>query len=157
MVKNWALFGLALLCTVVLAGVALAADAAGGGGPLQKFVDAVNNPATKTGLLLVGGFVLKLWPQYVNKSIPIALTVLSTLLQVVHTAFPDTAAVQPAAYVAAAFSTSSGWGAFLFGTLAPVLFAVGINSGQKNLAEWSKVGFAVMDATGQSGKGLPSR
>lgn len=156
--RNWWGFMLALVAAAVLApiaaGVAHAADAAAS--PLQKVVDFLNSPTAKTALLLVGGFVMRAAPNFVNKAIPVALLVLSTLAQAIGAAFPAPA-VQPAMFTVADYvvaASGGGWGGFIMGSVLPALLAVGINSGQKNLVEWARVGWAIHDATGKSGRGL---
>ena len=139
------------------AGFAYAVDD-GGGGPFAAFLAWLNSPTSKTVLLLVGGVVLKKWGAFVNKAVPFALLVLSGLTQTLHTMFPDVSGpIQPAAYAVAAFSTRSGWGGFLFGSVVPVLMAVGIHSKSKNLSEWAKIGCAMFDPDEESGRGMVAR
>ncbi len=142
------LFGLvlgSLLQTAVPGAYAYAEDSGGGGG-VAAFLAWLNSPTAKMAWLLVGGFMLKQWPLIVNKAIPFLLLVVSTITQVLHAAFPDVAGgTQPAAYVAAAFSSSGGWGGFLFGSVVPVVLAIGVNSKQKNLFEWAQDGFRILN------------
>ena len=127
--------------------------AATGADTVQKVLDFLNQPMVKTALLLVGGLVLKQWPQVVNKTIPLTVQILSALIQTLHVAFPEAAPVQPAAYIAAALSPATGGlVSWLVGSLVPAFLAVGMQSSVKNTAEWSKVGWTVWDAAGLSGK-----
>lgn len=154
---------LVLVLVLVLAAPLWAQEPGGAPGaesPFAVFLAWLNGPLVKTALLLVSGFVLKQWPQVVNKAIPLLLGVASTLVSVVHLLFPEqalapTAALMPAStYFAAAVAHGGGWGSFFSGTFVPLVLAVGINSGQKNVAEWFKIGAAVWDRTGNSGRHL---
>lgn len=113
---------------------------------MQQILDMLNQPFTKSGLLILGGFALKKWPAFFNKAIPAAVVVLSAVMQALTTAFPDVAGpVQPAAYMAAAFTTESGVGGFVLGTLVPAVLSVGAHSKWKNIVEWASYGFRIFN------------
>lgn len=122
---------------------------------MDAILDWLNNPLNKTVLLFVGGLILKRWPAFVNKAIPIALAVTSALLSALASMFP---AIVPTAHAAggaladtvATSTQASAAGAPVIGWLAgvfvPVLAAIGTHSGGRALAQWADVGFRVFGA-----------
>lgn len=159
MASEWLPLLVLMLCLVLTAPAWAQGGAPGAGNPFSLFLAWLNGPMVKTGALLLGGFALRQWPQVVNKAIPVLLAACSAVVSVVHLIFPEqalapTAALMPAAYFSAAVAHGGGWGSFFSGILVPVVLAVGVNSGQKNVAEWARLGAGVWDATGRSGKRL---
>lgn len=119
---------------------------------LQHVLAWLDNPAVKYALVLIGGFLLKRWPAFVNGAIPAVTAIASLLIALLHVIFPDAQAAAPALEsalggamaqadsVARAMTTAGGaipwWQALFFNGILPWLIAVGTHSGVKNSGQW---------------------
>ena len=109
---------------------------------MQQVLDWLNDPAIKSVLLLVGGFILKKWPKFVNQFIPLALLTASIILGVVKALWElmvpaahalDSLVTNFAPTVAAVPAPHQPWWMFVINViLVPVLLAVGAHSTGKN-------------------------
>ncbi len=120
----------------------------------------VNSPLNKTVLLVVGGLISAKFTDVVNKFIPIALMLSSTLATGLGAMFPSVAAAEgvTAMYAAvglggvhastvgffSAFGSAGGW---LVSSLVPAVLAVGAHSATKNTKQWWQMGHIVWNAT----------
>lgn len=111
---------------------------------MQNVMDWLANPMVKTALLFVGGFILKRWPEFVNKAIPVALLAISALLTLLRALFPD--AVPADGAVAAVSQAAPWWKGFVVDVLVPTLLAVGAHSHAKNTREWWQAGARIWKA-----------
>lgn len=105
-------------------------------------MDILNTPEAlvllKTLALLIGGAILRRWPAFVNKAIPLALIVLSQAHDIIVLMFPGIA------HASADIGPSKPHIPWLISTLLPAILAVGLNSGAKNTREWVKAGLRVL-------------
>lgn len=101
------------------------------------------NPLTKAILLNVGGWILKQWPPFVNRAIPLALLVVSALHELLASLWPNLVPSVHAAVYAAATGSLPWWkAAGLWGwqVALPVVIAVGLHSSSKNVRQWAGAG-----------------
>jgi hypothetical protein len=122
---------------------------------MDSIRDLLQNVAVRTLLLMVGAAVLKKWPAFVNKAIPIALLVANSFYEGLTAMFP---ALVPAAHAAADALATAGsghhglaFGKFFFNAVVPVVLAVGAHSASKNTREWANVGWKVLQQAGRTG------
>jgi xanthine/uracil/vitamin C permease (AzgA family) len=101
------------------------------------------NPLAQAILLNVGGWILKTWPQFVNKAIPLALLIVSILGNLLAALWPNLVPAAGAAELAQAVASVPWWkAAGLWGwqVALPVVIAVGLHSSSKNVREWASLG-----------------
>lgn len=114
---------------------------------IEQVMAWLAGPFGKVALLAVGGFLLKRWEPFINKAIPSVLMGVSLLMEVLRAMFP---ALVPDANAATMFAAvmqeGPMWQRMLMNTVLPVVFAVGMQSGAKNTAEWWRVGFKMFQA-----------
>lgn len=118
---------------------------------LRQWLAWLNDGSVKYGLLILGGFLLKRWPAFVNKAIAISLAFVSALLALGHALFPTVvpAGTVPSEFVAASFmgqhvvvasSTGSQVASWAWNTFFPLAAAIATQSGVKNTIEWLRLG-----------------
>lgn len=109
---------------------------------MESVLAWLNEPLNKTVLMFLGGLILKKWPAFVNKAIPLVLLAVSILLAALKSLWP---VLVPDAHAATMVAAVSGGGAmwknFLTDALVPVVFSVGTHSAAKNTREWWAVGW----------------
>jgi hypothetical protein len=106
-------------------------------------LDWANSPVGKTVLLFVGGVALKRWPTFINKAIPVTLLVASSLLSILHAAFPSLTPIASTTLMVTSAPASSWWSTFITTAILPTVAAVGLHSGPKNTLEWAALGFKI--------------
>lgn len=111
---------------------------------MENLMTWVENPMVKSALLFLGGWALKRWPSFVNKAIPVALLVVSALLSIIKSAFPDV--VADGAVIATVVQAAPWWKGFILDCVVPVLLAVGAHSHAKNTREWWETGAKIYKA-----------
>jgi len=116
---------------------------------MDLFNDPIVGMVLKGGLLALGGLLLKKWPVFVNKAIPVTLGFLSFAAQVIHEAWP---ALVPAAHAALGASQEPVHGfnilGFIAGTVLPAVCAVGLHSWSKNTRQWAEFGWRLFHPEG---------
>jgi len=119
-----------------------------------------NDALPKTILLMIGAGILKKWPAFVNKAIPMTSTALSALITVLAAMFPaPVPAAAPASFMAASFagapiylpaaSAAAHAGSWIWNTLVPVGFSIAMHSGAKNTVEWLRMGLQLFWPAGR--------
>jgi len=101
----------------------------------------LNNPMVRAALLWAVGYALKKWPDFVNKAIPLALTICSvgvSVLQFVATLFVGVAHAQGAVTIPLPQPHQPWWQYLLTSVLLPVVLAVGAHSTVKNTVQLGK-------------------
>jgi hypothetical protein len=121
---------------------------------LAQLPTFVNDALPKTVLLIIGAAILKKWPAFVNKAIPVASLIASALISTFGVMFPPAVPeVTPTSMVAASFagvplivaaSKIAATGSWLWNTLAPLAFAVAMHSGGKNTRQWVELGGRIL-------------
>jgi hypothetical protein len=120
----------------------------------RQIIESLNDTTVKAVLVWFGGFLWKRYEPLVNKAIPAALTIGSAALSTLQLMFPMVHPdARPASFV---FTSIAGahlfvpaglmahTGSWLWNTLAPVAFAIAIQSGSKNTSEWVGLGFKLL-------------
>jgi hypothetical protein len=106
------------------------------------------NPLSQAILLNVGGWILKQWPVFVNKAIPLALLVVSILGNLLAALWPNLVPPAGAAELAQAAVSVPWWkagGLWAWQVAFPVVIAVGLHSSSKNVREWAALGNGLLN------------
>jgi|SRR6185436_954065 len=110
---------------------------------MEQILEFLASPLAKVILLNVGGWILKTWPPFVNKAIPVALLLVSALYQMLVDLWPGLVPDAHAAVILAAGGGLPWWkaaGIWLGNVGLPVIIAVGLHSTSKNVREWASLG-----------------
>lgn len=122
-----------------------------------RVLELLNDATVKTALLFVGGFILKKWPAFVNKAIPVVLAIASGLVSLLAAMFPAAAGgTTPALYVASAFvpagvvqTLGHVWASPVVSALVPLWLASGLQSTAKNTRQWAALGWKLWQVAGR--------
>jgi len=123
----------------------------------------LDNPAVKYVLIIVGGWLLKRWPQFINGAIPIVTGVAALLVSILRLMFPETQqaveavgsligpAVAHADTVLRVVSDQTTphlpwWQSLFFNAILPWLIAIGTHSAGKNTGQWLLSGGGLLRA-----------
>ena len=108
---------------------------------MEQFMEWLNGPLVKTLVLLVFGFALKKWPDFINKAIPLVLTVISGLLtfvQFLSSLLGPAVAHAQSVTIPLPQPHQAWWMYLLTSVLLPVLVAVGAHSTAKNTQQLAR-------------------
>lgn len=106
---------------------------------MDAILSFVNQPQVQFALTLAGGWILKRWPAFNNKAIPLATLSMNLAISLLGPMF----GVVPAHAEVAGVVTASGAPTLnpLFDALITWVAATGTHGGFKNLWQWVRGGF----------------
>lgn len=107
---------------------------------MEHLLAWLDDPVVKYLLALVGSFLLKRWPAFVNRAIIATGLIASLILSVLHALFPVAVAnaQDSLAVVQHAVVSVPWWKWLATDVLMPVVLAWGTHTGVKNGVQWAR-------------------